>query len=97
VIEDTHWTLEMLEQEGFPSPVIKAIECVTRRADETYDAFIDRLISNPIARKIKLADIEDNMDIRRLETLTDKDIERLIKYQRIRLKLLRFNDDVTSD
>ena len=37
---------------------------------------------NPIARRVKLADLEDNMDIRRMIGVTPKDMERLARYRR---------------
>jgi len=47
-----------------------------------YDAFIRRVAKNPAARRVKLADLEDNMDLRRLASPTDKDVARSKKYQR---------------
>lgn len=80
VIEDTPWTFDALRSEGFPKEVIEAIAGVTRRGDETYEAFIDRAAGNPLARAVKLADLEDNMDVRRLEALNAKDQMRLSRY-----------------
>ena len=34
----------------------------------------------PIALKMKIADLEDNMDIRRLDMMLDRDLERLNRY-----------------
>ena len=48
VIEDSDWTFEMLEEEGFPSGVIEALRCVTKLSeDEDYDHFIARVLTNP--------------------------------------------------
>ena len=80
VVEDTDWTPELLRAEGFSENVLAALDGVTAREGETYEAFIARAQSNPIARKVKLADLQDNMDTRRIRTLTDKDVERLRKY-----------------
>jgi (p)ppGpp synthase/HD superfamily hydrolase len=82
VVEDTDWTFERLTQEGFPTEVIEALNCVTKREGEEYDDFVKRSASNKIARKVKLADLEHNMDARRLSNVTDKDVERLKKYVR---------------
>lgn len=82
VVEDTDWTFERLTQEGFPDEVIEALDCVTKREGEEYDDFVKRSASNKIARKVKLADLEHNMDARRLSNVTDKDVERLKKYVR---------------
>ena len=85
VVEDSGgtWTLERLRSEGFPDEVVSAVDALTRREEETYDAFVARAMSDPIARAVKLADLEDNMDIRRLESLDDGDIDRLRWYHRI--------------
>ena len=82
VVEDTEWTFERLTQEGFPDEVIEALKCVTKREGEEYDDFVKRSASNAIARKIKLADLDHNMDARRLSNVTEKDVERLKKYVR---------------
>jgi len=88
VVEDTNWTLEGLEKEGFPHDIIEALDCLTRRDDETYDAYIERTASRPLARKIKLADLEDNMDLKRMKIIDSNAIERLARYHKawIRLK-----------
>jgi hypothetical protein len=62
--------------------VVEAIDCLTRREDESYEQFIERLRPNRLARRVKLADLEDNMDVRRLPAVTEKDRERLDRYCR---------------
>lgn len=66
--------------EGFPRNIVDAILSVTRNEDENYEDFIKRSRLNPIGRQVKLHDLEDNMDITRLNELTEKDIYRLNKY-----------------
>lgn len=85
VVEDSAgaWTLDRLRQEGFPDDVVSAVDAVTFRAGESYDDFVQRATAHPIGREVKLADLEDNMDIRRLPTLTERDIERLTRYHRV--------------
>jgi (p)ppGpp synthase/HD superfamily hydrolase len=80
VVEDTPNTLADLRALGYPEEVVAAVDCLTRRPDETYEAYIARAAANPIARRVKLADLEDNLDLRRLSTLTDHDLERLKRY-----------------
>ena len=81
VIEDTDWTFEKLAEEGFSDEVIAALKCVTKTSEnEDYDDFIDRIKKNPLAVAVKLNDLSDNMDIRRLPYLSDKDVKRLKKY-----------------
>ena len=81
VVEDSAWTFEMLAAEGFSAHIIEALRCVTKlSASEPYDKFIARVKKNPLAVAVKLNDLTDNMDIRRLPYLSDKDVKRLKRY-----------------
>lgn len=81
VIEDTPTTLDDLRQLGLAEKVLEAINLLTHdKADEPYQTYVTRLKANPLARKIKLADLTDNMNIRRMSQVTAKDTERLNKY-----------------
>lgn len=83
VIEDSQMTLEDLRSEGFSEEVLAAVELLTHDKNSTpYDDYVRRLKSNHIARKIKLADLRHNMDIRRLKQFQPKDAARLEKYHR---------------
>lgn len=89
VIEDTDWTFEMLAEEGFSDEVIAALKCVTKTSEnENYDDFIDRVKKNPLAVTVKINDLTDNMDIRRLPYLSDKDVKRLKKYLKAYKRLI---------
>ena len=89
VIEDTDWTFEALEEEGFSTEVICALRCVTKLSEhENYEDFIERVKNNPLAVAVKINDLSDNMDIRRLPYLSDKDIKRLKKYLKAYKKLI---------
>jgi (p)ppGpp synthase/HD superfamily hydrolase len=92
VVEDTDWTLDQLRQAGFAEEVVQAVECLTHRDHETYDEFVARVRTNAIASKVKLADLEDNMDMRRLRALTEKDTQRLHKYHQAWLALRQVGD-----
>jgi (p)ppGpp synthase/HD superfamily hydrolase len=82
VIEDTSYTSDDLLALGFSEELLAALDCLTRRSTETYEQFIERVAANPLARRVKLADLEDNMDMRRLPAVTEKDRERLDRYIR---------------
>jgi hypothetical protein len=58
-------------------------------SDAAYNAYIEKVAANPIARRVKLADVKDNLDTRRLPQVTDKDAKRLNKYLQIYAKLQR--------
>ena len=79
-IEDGDITADYLLMQGFPHDIVDVVLSVSRNKDEDYFDFIQQCKTNPIGRKVKLADLKDNMDITRLNELTDKDIERLKKY-----------------
>lgn len=82
VVEDTPITLQILKEKGYSEEIVAAIDCLTKREGETYEDFIERCKQNPIALQVKIADLEDNMDIRRIDVLTEKDMERLNRYLR---------------
>jgi len=88
VVEDSNWTFEALLAEGFSIEVIEALQSVTKESpDEDYDLFIQRAIHNPIGRKVKLADLRDNLDVTRITELVEKDLQRINKYKKA-LKIL---------
>ncbi|MBS0027898.1 phosphohydrolase [Chitinophaga sp. 22321] len=81
VVEDTDWTFEALEKEGLPSHLLAALYCVTKLdQDEDYQHFVERTLQNRLACIVKLNDLTDNMDIRRMTNVQEKDIARLNKY-----------------
>lgn len=81
-VEDKHVTFDDLRKTGFSERVISAVERLTRRKGEQYTAFVDRIAPDPLARAVKLADLEDNMDVRRSNRpMKQKDAERLEKYR----------------
>ena len=84
VIEDTSVTVEDLRNAGFNEEILAALDCVTKRNGESYEDFVERAAANPIARRVKLADLEDNMDLRRLgaANLGPKETDRLNRYLR---------------
>lgn len=92
VLEDSPFTADQLRSQGFSDEIIAALECLTRGAGESYTDFIERAKSNPLARRVKMADIEDNMNIRRISSLTARDLERLGRYHRAWRTLSDTND-----
>ena len=80
VVEDTDRTLEDLKREGFSEEIVMAVDCLTKRKGEPYQDLINRAAANPLARRVKLADLEDNMDLRRFTSVSAEDEQRLAKY-----------------
>ena len=88
VIEDTNITLDYLKNEGFSEDILSALDALTRRENETYDEFIDRILRNKIACYVKLADLSDNMDLTRIANPTKKDYKRIEKYRKAADRIL---------
>ncbi|HEY3331544.1 MAG TPA: hypothetical protein VGK19_16050 [Capsulimonadaceae bacterium] len=80
IVEDTDWTLDALRAEGFPEAIIAGVDGMTKRDGESYEEFIERAAKDPIALRVKLLDLEDNMTMTRLSSVHEKDLERLRKY-----------------
>jgi len=85
VIEDCGVTPALLAHEGLPTSVIDAVLALSKKivdgSPEPYEEFIRRAALNPIARRVKLADLEDNMDLSRIAKPTAKDFARVEKYK----------------
>ena len=81
ILEDTDTTVDELRGLCFDDDIIQAVVAITRRKDEKlYFDFIERVKENDLAKCVKIYDLEDNMDIRRLKNLEEKDIKRISKY-----------------
>jgi (p)ppGpp synthase/HD superfamily hydrolase len=93
---DKGFTWEYLEQQGFSKTVLDALRTVTKTPDEekhfkllsgqdridAYLEFVSRAKSNPIGRRVKRADIFDNLNVSRIGELTQKDLDRLNQYKK---------------
>ncbi|MBQ3652871.1 MAG: bifunctional (p)ppGpp synthetase/guanosine-3',5'-bis(diphosphate) 3'-pyrophosphohydrolase [Synergistaceae bacterium] len=95
-LEDTHIGLERLERE-FPREVVEAVKALTKRRGVSYSEYIEGVRRNPIARKVKLADLEHNLDVRRLAGCEDRLLygyeRRKGKYEAAR-EILRRSEDL---
>lgn len=88
ILEDTKVTEYNLLTHGFDKDVVEAVVALTRKNGEAYEDFIERVGKNELAARVKLLDLEDNMDLSRLKNVTEKDIERVLKYSTAKTKLL---------
>ena len=88
-MEDCGVTRELLQSQGFPENVIAAVEHLTKDAAglADYDRAIERVMLNPIAVKVKIADLTDNMDLTRIAAPTEKDWARVEKYKKAKARL----------
>jgi GTP diphosphokinase / guanosine-3',5'-bis(diphosphate) 3'-diphosphatase len=80
-LEDTGITFEELEN-LFGTAVAAAVKALSRSEHEEYFDFIDRVKQNPIAIRVKIADLQDNLDLSRLELITEQDLKRSEKYRK---------------
>ncbi|MCK9798391.1 HD domain-containing protein [Pseudomonas sp. MAFF 302030] len=82
VVEDSPVSLEDLREQGFSEGVLSALEALTKREGEDYQAFVERAGRDPLARQVKLADLAENSDLSRIPAPSAKDLERVAKYRR---------------
>ena len=88
VLEDVAgWDVARLRAEGFTEALIRALEALTKRAEEHgsdagYMRFVARAGADPIARMVKIADLRDNLDPTRIPGPTENDLRRWAKYER---------------
>jgi (p)ppGpp synthase/HD superfamily hydrolase len=80
VVEDTDWTFEKLKAEGFGDEVLDALRLLTHDKKVPYKIYIEKIKSNRIALKVKLADLEDNLDIKRIAHPKLRDYARIAEY-----------------
>ena len=63
--EDTDVTLEQLAKE-FPREIVEAVDLLTHAEDVEYFDYIRAIKANPVAVKVKLADLAHNGDPKRI-------------------------------
>lgn len=81
VVEDTAVTVEYLAKQGFPPEVTDAIKLMTHDETVPYLDYVAKLKINPIAKKVKIADLKHNSDLSRLVHINDKALKRAEKYK----------------
>ena len=98
VVEDCEgWSWERLKEQGCSDKIIEALKSVSKTLEEEkqfkemddpdekmehYLQFIQRAKTNKIGRNVKAADIRDNLDISRIDDITERDINRLNRYKK---------------
>lgn len=99
VLEDSDLTEDDLNEAGIPSHICAAVATLTRQLDETYDEFIQRIADDALARKVKILDIQDNLNLQRLKSVHKADLLRVTEYHRALQFLLQIEalDEQTDD
>ena len=88
VIEKTTIDLEYLRSAGFSDRIVLAIDSLSRRPQESYDKYIDRVAENKLARKVKIIDLNDNISSLNLGEAEDVKLNKFLKYQKARNTLI---------
>lgn len=97
VVEDSTVSFEDLARAGFSEKTVAALCCLTKQEGELYDDFIARLASNELARRVKIEDVKDNLDVTRLPLLTNSDVLRIEKYHHALRYLEQYSLTVDSE
>lgn len=79
VVEKSRWSLKDLEREGFPGEILKAVDLLTRHAGEDYQDYLERVKTDALAIRVKLADLADHMDTSRMNEMTPQILKKLKK------------------
>ena len=92
VVEDTDTSLDLIKHH-FGILIASYVDLLTRRKEESYEDYIDRVSTSSIATQIKIADLIDNMNLARLQNVSKKDVKRQIKYAQALKKLIEKEGD----
>lgn len=79
-VEDSDVTVQEVRT-TFGRRVAVAVELLTHDEDDSYMEYIEKVSSNPVASRVKMADLEDNMDLGRFDEVKQEDLERVNKYE----------------
>ncbi len=82
IVEDTEVTIPDLKNLKFSKEVIEAIDVITKKKDQEYFSYLKSIKGNSIAKKVKIEDLKHNSDLKRLRFVTQKDMDRFIKYKK---------------
>lgn len=88
IVEDTHISIEDLRNEGFSDAVLDGVDCITKRNNEKYSDYIERVIGNPLSAECKLEDMRDNSNIYRILKVKKAHIRMITKYHKATIKIL---------
>lgn len=93
VVEDTSISLDILKGLGFENDIVEAVRCLTKEAGYDEEDYIRRIKNNSLARQVKLADLEHNSDIDRINSGTDEVKELLLKKREHYLEMIKKLND----
>lgn len=79
VLERSTLTITDLQKKEFPPRVLKAMDHITRRKDEDYEQYIERVMQDGLAMRVKVHDLADKMDLLHVDELSMADLKRYNK------------------
>lgn len=79
VLERSTLTVEDLAKKDFPPRILTALQHISRVPAEDYEQYIDRVMEDPLAIRVKLHDLADKMDLHHVDTLSHADLKRYNK------------------
>ena len=82
IVEDTQYTLDDIKKLGFNDTIISALSKLTHDKSVPYMDYIKNIKTNNTAAAVKRADLKHNMDLTRLDKVTDEDLKRVEKYKK---------------
>ncbi|MHC4714517.1 MAG: GTP pyrophosphokinase [Planctomycetota bacterium] len=77
VIEDTPLVPRDLAERGYPKETVETLEALSKRAGESYEDYIERAAADPVAARVKMADLEDNLALGRVVDLREKGLDKM--------------------
>lgn len=91
VLERSELTMADLRERGYPEKLLVALDHITRRSNEDYETYIDRVALNSLALRVKVHDLADKMDLRNVAELNEADLRRYNKQMAAYKKLKRLS------
>lgn len=87
VLEDCDVSKDQLIKAGIPEHLVEKLEILCKGKNEKYFDYIDRIKTDQSTINVKLSDLNDNMNLKRLKEVTEKDINRIEKYKKAKVIL----------
>lgn len=83
IVEDTDVTFQDLFDAGMSERIVEGVRVLTKMRGQTAEEYLDLILGNRDAIRVKMCDLRHNMDIRRLKGVSEKDMKRLEKYSKM--------------
>lgn len=92
-IEDGDYSIE--DFRFLDSEQREALNLVTHYPEDSYEEYVEKIKSSPMATEIKLSDLRNNMSTTKKNLYKSKDYEKLDKYRKA-YKILTENSEVND-